>query len=125
MMKKNRTLIVHYLATLIFIPHLLSGCLPATAPPYSSLLGQDYLKMTDAQLIAYEQQLSDELVRVSRSTSRDVSVGVGFGSWSGKTGYGLHADRWLGDGDNDAARALVSRRDAVRIEMKRRHLLPH
>jgi len=84
------------LVLLTLLTHLLVGCLPAASSEQPPLLGQDYLKMTDAQLVAYEQQLSDELVRASRSTNRDVSVGVGFGSWGGSTGYGVHADRWLG-----------------------------
>jgi len=112
------------LVLLTLLTHLLVGCLPAASSEQPPLLGQDYLKMTDAQLVAYEQQLSDELVRASRSTNRDVSVGVGFGSWGGSTGYGMHADRWLGDGNDDATQALMTRRDAVRTEMKRRHILP-
>jgi len=115
---------VQCLVLLSFLAHLLVGCLAASSSEQSSLLGQDYLKMADAQLVAYEQQLSDELVRASRSTNRDVSVGVGFGSWGGSTGYGVHADRWLGGGNDDATQALMTRRDAVRTEMKRRHLLP-
>lgn len=81
--------------------------------------------MTDAQLVAYEQDLSDELVQSSRSGGGDVNLGFGFGGWSGNTGYGVHADKWLGGGSGSSASFdLQVRRDEVRAEMKRRGLLP-
>jgi hypothetical protein len=122
MISKSR--LMQCLMLVTFLASLLSGCLPAADSAQSSLLGQDYLTMTDAQLIAYEQQLSDELVLASSSTNRDVSVGFGFGSWSGNTGYGVRTDRWLGDRNDAAIQALSSRREAVRAEMRRRQLLP-
>jgi len=120
----DRSLAVRSLASLILMPLVLVGCLPAPGSPDPSLLGHDYLKMSNAELIAYEQQLSDELARAGRATRSDVSVGIGFGTWSGNTGYGVHADKWLGGGHNDAGMALRTRQDEVRAEMKRRHLLP-
>jgi hypothetical protein len=109
----------------VFLAFSLAGCLPAANSDANFLLGQDYLRMTDARLVAYEQELSDELVTSSRSGAGDVSVGVGFGSWGGGTGYGIHADKWLGRGGSNATiLELKDRRDEVRSEMRRRGLLP-
>ena len=112
------------LALLVFLGLSLSGCLPATTSDATFLLDQDYLKMTDSDLVAYEQELSDELVISSQSGSGDVSVGIGVGSWGGSTGYGIHADKWLGGGMSSTTRELQSRRTEVRAEMRRRGLLP-
>jgi len=80
--------------------------------------------MSDAELIGYEQELSDELVAASNSSSGDMSVGIGFGSWGGGSGYGIGMDRWLGgSGDAAAASELRTRREAVRDEMRKRGLL--
>jgi hypothetical protein len=102
-----------------------AGCLPAASTDSSSLLKRDYHSMTNSDLVAYEQQLNDELVKASRADNGDVNVGIGFGSWGGNLGYGVTAGRWLGDhGNNSSARELQDRRDAVRTEMKRRGMLP-
>lgn len=120
-----RSTVMKYLLLLICLPQLLVGCLSSASPDPSSLLRQDYLRMSDAELIAYEQALSDALVRSSRSSQGDVSVGIGFGSWGGGSGYGVHADRWLGGGGSDGTTGeLINRRDKVRNEMRRRRLLP-
>jgi hypothetical protein len=103
----------------------MAGCLPAANPDATFLLGQDYLRMTDTQLVVYEQELSDELVRSSRSGNGDVSVGLGVGTWSGNTGFGVHADKWLGGGGGSShILELKDRREEVRTEMRRRGLLP-
>ena len=115
---------LRYLASMILLTQLLVCCLPATASRSSSLLERDYLNMTNTELVAYEQQLSDELVMASRPANSDVSIGVGFGSWSGNSGYGVRADRWLGGVNDDKILATKIRREEVRAEMKRRHLLP-
>lgn len=103
----------------------LVGCLPAAGPATASLLEQDYLSMPDADLVAYEQGLSDEIVNSSRYGNGGFTVGLGFGSWGNNLGYGLGADQQLGaTGDSDQTLELKARRDAVRAEMRRRGLLP-
>ena len=105
---------------------VLVGCMSAGTPSEATfLLEQDYLKMTNTQLVDYEQKLSDELVNSSRSGSGDVGIGFGFGSWGGSSGYGIRTDQWLGgSGENSTTRELKFRRDDVRNEMRRRGLLP-
>ena len=102
---------------------LLAGCTPAASPETGFLLEKDFHRMTDAQLVAYEQELSDELLRAGRSGASDVGLGVGIGSWGGSTGFGVRADRWFGGGGGGVAPELLARRDEVRNEMKRRGLL--
>lgn len=103
---------------------LLCGCLAKTDPEVSFLLEQPYERMTDAELVAYEQELNDALIRSARHGNGDVRVGIGFGSWGGNVGYGVSADRRLGEiGTADTETELRSRRNMVREEMKRRGLL--
>ncbi len=121
----NKAVDVKGLVFMVFLGFGLAGCLTAANSDATFLLGQDYLRMTDAQLVAYEQELSDELVRSSRSGSGDVSVGLGVGTWSGNTGFGIHADKWLGGGGGSSnILELKDRREEVRTEMRRRGLLP-
>ncbi len=105
---------------------VLVGCMSAGPPSeVTFLLEQDYLKMTNTQLVDYEQKLSDELVNSSRSSSGDVGIGFGLGSWGGSSGYGVRTEQWLGGSSvNSTARELKLRRDDVRNEMRRRGLLP-
>jgi hypothetical protein len=80
--------------------------------------------MTDSELISYEQELSDELVKASRSDDRDVGVGIGLGSWGSNVGFGVHADKWFGGGgDSETTRELKLKRDEARQEMRNRGLL--
>lgn len=103
----------------------LFGCISGEPSETTLLLQQDYLKMTNTQLVDYEQKLSDELVNSLRSGSSNVGVGFGFGSWGGNSGYGIRTDQWLGgSGEDSTTRELRSRRDDVRNEMRRRGLLP-
>lgn len=104
---------------------VLAGCLARSTADASFLLGQDYLRMTDTELVGYEQELSDELVRSSRSGGGDTSIGIGIGSWGSNVGYGIHADKRLGGaGASSTTLELKDRRDEVRAEMRRRGLLP-
>jgi hypothetical protein len=121
----NKALAIKGPVVLIALFFSLSGCLSSASSDANFLLGEDYLGMTDARLTAYEQELNDALVSSGRSGSGDVNVGIGFGSWGGGTGYGVHADKWLGGGGGGSTvPELKNRRDAVRAEMQRRGLLP-
>ena len=80
--------------------------------------------MTNSQLIAYEQALSDELVERESRPSGDVSIGFAFGTWGGDGGYGLRSERQVESvEDSRGVVQLKKRRDAVRAEMRQRGLL--
>jgi len=80
--------------------------------------------MTNQQLTAYEQELSDAISSSLGSAPSGMSVGFGVGSWGEHSGVGLGVDKWLGGTDGDAAVELRDRREAVRVEMRKRGLLP-
>ena len=101
---------------------LLAGCAASGGSNASVLLDQDYQKMTNAQLTAYEQQLSDEIASSSGSSGSGLSIGLGFGSWGSHTGGGVGVNQNLGGGG--APVELRDRREAVRVEMRKRGLLP-
>lgn len=110
----------------VFFVAVFSGCVSSGNSNTNVLLDRDYHRMSDPELIAYEQELSDELTRTSGSSSGDVSIGLGFGSWSGGSGggYGVRTDRRIDGGSGyDASVLLLDRRDAVRSEMQRRGLI--
>jgi hypothetical protein len=101
----------------------LSGCTVSGGSNTSHLLGLDYQKMTNAELTAYEQQLSDEIARASAGSSPGISLGLGLGSWGSHAGVGVGVEHSLG-GNGSASADLIDRRDAVRTEMRKRGLLP-
>lgn len=103
----------------------LAGCLATGGPNASYLLEQDYQTMNNAELTAYEQELSDEVARASGSGAGGASIGFGLGSWGSHTGFGLGVsqDVW-GGGSGGVQVELRDRREAVRLEMRKRGLLP-
>jgi len=101
-----------------------AGCAASAGSNAGYLLEQDYQHMNNAQLTAYEQELSDEIARVSGSGAGNTSVGIGLGSWGHHGGFGLGVGQTLGGGGGGAIVELHERRDAVRGEMRRRGLLP-
>ncbi len=103
---------------------LLAGCAASGGSHAGALLDQDYQKMSNAQLTAYEQQLSDEIASSSGSSGSGLSIGLGFGSWGSHTGGGVGVEQSVGGGGGDAPVALRDRREAVRVEMRKRGLLP-
>lgn len=121
----DRKLDVLLAICLVFCGLVLVGCMSGAPSEARFLLEQDYLRMTNTQLVDYEQRLSDELVSSSRTGSGDVGIGFSFGSWGGSSGYGVRTDQRLaGSGENSTTRELRFRRDDVRDEMRRRGLLP-
>lgn len=95
---------------------LLAACASGAGQRTADLLVEDYRTMTDGELGAYHQRLSDQLARETRAAR--TSVGVGYGSGS----FGVGAGRGLGD--EAAIQALRERWNEVRQEMRRRQLLP-
>lgn len=102
---------------------LMVGCAASTGATTAFLLEQDYQRMSNSQLTAYEQELSDELARSAGSSPGGVSLGFGLGSWGSHSGVGVGVGQSIGGG-GDANMELRERRDAVRAEMQRRGLLP-
>lgn len=102
---------------------LLASCAASAGSNAAFLLEQDYQRMTNAELTAYEQELNDELSRSSGDSPSGVSVGLGVGSWGEHTGFGLGVEKALGLGGGGVSLELRDRRDAVRVEMRRRGLL--
>lgn len=111
--------LVSYLSLLL----LLAGCAASTGASTAFLLEQDYQRMSNAQLTAYEQELSDALARSAGSAPGGVSVGLGLGSWGSHSGVGVGVGQTVGGG-SAGHMELRERRDAVRAEMQRRGLLP-
>ena len=103
---------------------LLAGCAASGGSHAGALLDQDYQKMTNAQLTAYEQQLSDEIASSSGGSGSGLSIGLGFGSWGSHTGGGVGVEQSVGGGGGGAPVELRDRREAVRVEMRKRGLLP-
>lgn len=95
---------------------LLAACASGAGQRTADLLVEDYRTMTDDELGAYHQRLSDQLARETRAAR--TSVGVGYGSGS----FGVGAGRGLGD--EAAIQALRERWNEVRQEMRRRQLPP-
>ena len=112
--------------TLLFMAVLLllAGCAASGGANTEQLLRQDYQRMSNAQLTAYEQELSDEIGRSSSGGSLPVSIGFGFGSWGSHSGGGVGVEQSLGGGGGSAPVELRDRREAVRVEMRRRGLIP-
>jgi len=125
MSRIDRKLDVLLALFLIICGIVLVGCMSGAPSEATFLLEQDYLRMTNTQLVDYEQRLSDELVSSSRTSSGDVGIGLSFGSWGSSSSYGVWTDQRLaGSGENSTTRELRFRRDDVRNEMRRRGLLP-
>jgi hypothetical protein len=107
------------------MPLLVAGCVASSGSAKSSfLLEQDYQKMSNPQLIEYEQELSAEIGRSSDGGPGNMSIGFGFGSWGSSSGFGLGVDQTVGSGPASKNVELRDRREAVRVEMRRRNLLP-
>jgi len=110
---------------LILYGTVLVGCMSGASSEATLLLEQDYLRMTNTQLVDYEQRLSDELLNSSHTSNDNVGIGFSFGSWGSSSGYGIRTNQRLaGSGEDSTTRELRIRREDVRNEMRRRGLLP-
>ena len=104
---------------------LLAGCAASAGSHAAYLLEQDYQRMGNAELTAFEQELGEEIARGSGGGWGGTSLGVGIGSWGSNTGFGVGVNQDLGDaGGGYGSVELRDRREAVRVEMRRRGLLP-
>jgi hypothetical protein len=100
----------------VVIALFISGC----AGQQKELLVQDYLRMTDDEVLTYYYQLSDEIDRcVSESNRTSVGLDTGFGL--GEVGIGLGVSK---SSPTCNADELRQRRSAVRIELQHRGVNP-
>jgi hypothetical protein len=122
-----RSLSIAMVNTVLFLAGflLLAGCAATGGSPAAYLLEQDYQLMSNADLTAYEQELGEEIARGSGGGWGGTSLGFGIGSWGSNTGFGLGVNQDLGGGGGGYGSVeLRDRREAVRVEMRRRGLLP-
>ena len=104
---------------------VLAGCAASAGSHAAYLLEQDYQLLSNAELTAYEQELGEEIARGSGGGWGGTSLGFGIGSWGSDTGFGLGVNQELGGGGGGYGSVeLRDRREAVRVEMRRRGLLP-
>ena len=103
----------------------LAGCAASAGSHAAYLLEQDYQRMGNAELTAFEQELGEEIARGSGGGWGGTSLGVGIGSWGSDTGFGVGVNQDLGgSGGGYGNVELRNRREVVRVEMRRRGLLP-
>jgi hypothetical protein len=98
-----------------------AGC-QSTQPTTKQLLQEDYVQMTDAELLIYYQQLVEGIEEPSSGGSGfgfGLGVGIGVGSSSS---VGLGASK--GPEREYSTEALQQRRNQVRLELSRRGLEP-
>jgi hypothetical protein len=97
------------------------GC-QSTQPTTKQLLQEDYIHMTDAELLDYYQQLAEGIEEPNAGGSGfgfGLGVGIGVGSSSS---VGLGASK--GPEREYSTEALQQRRNQVRLELARRGLEP-
>lgn len=113
--------IAHLIILLLGMLLLTVGC-QSTRPTTRQLLQEDYMQMTDAELLIYYQQLVEGIEEPS-------SGGGGFGFGIG-VGIGVGSDSSVGLGASKgpereySTEALQQRRNQVRLELARRGLEP-
>lgn len=97
------------------------GC-QSTQPTTKQLLQEDYMQMTDAELLDYYQQLAEGIENPTAGGGGfgfGLGVGIGVGSSSS---VGLGASK--GPEREYTTEALQQRRNQVRLELARRGLEP-
>jgi hypothetical protein len=104
--------IIGFMVFALFI----SGC----AGQQKELLAQDYMHMTDNELLTYYYQLSEEIDRCVNQSNR-TSVGLGTGFGLGWLGIGLGVSKAIPTCNADEMR---QRKIAVRVELQHRGVNP-
>jgi hypothetical protein len=117
--KTNHFQILSILLLLCLMALLTNGC--AGKSRTELLLEQQYMQLSDDDLLLYFYQLNDEIeISENRSVGSNVSLGFGTGTWGHRAGIGYNT----GGGHYVAARELRERRNLVRLELGRRNLTP-
>ena len=117
MNRKIARLMILLLSTLL----LNVGC-QSTQPTTKQLLQEDYVQMTDAELLNYYQQLVEGIEEPNSGGGGfgfGLGIGIGLGS---NSSVGLGASK--GPEREYTTEALQQRRNQVRLELSRRGLEP-
>jgi hypothetical protein len=110
-MRRNILLLVLIIAALF----LALGC----ANNSKALLAEDYVKMSNDDLLRYYYRLNDEIESQEKQSGPQVGIGIG--------GIGSHVGGGLGVGTGSkgyTAEDLRARRIDVRMELNKRKLTP-
>ncbi|KIH76472.1 hypothetical protein SAMN05660860_01567 [Geoalkalibacter ferrihydriticus] len=107
--------IIHWVR-LFLLAALLTACAAGAGQRTADLLEKEHQVMSDEEIRAYYQSLSDQLARESRALRTSGNVGYGTGS------FGVGATR--GMADEAQVQALRERWNEVRQELRRRELMP-
>ena len=112
-MKIKQNIILAFLIIAAVI--LVVGCADKT----KELLAENYQKMSNDDLLRYFYRLNDEIESQEKQSGPQVGVGIG--------GFGRHTGGGVGvssGGTGYTAEELRTRRIDVRIELKKRGLVP-
>jgi len=109
---KQNIILVFLIIAAVF---LVLGCADKT----KELLAENYQKMSNDDLLRYFYRLNDEIESQEKQSSPQ--VGVGFGSWGRGGGGGVGVGT---GGTGYTAEELRARRIDVRMELKKRGLVP-
>jgi hypothetical protein len=96
---------------------LLTAC--ATGSSSRSLLKEDYVAMSDAELLVYYDQL-EEAIAKEEGGPAGFGLGLGVGIGSGNFSLGASQGTYI----EDPTEQLRTRRNQVRLELARRGLEP-
>ncbi|MCJ7773183.1 MAG: hypothetical protein MUP22_08635 [Desulfobacterales bacterium] len=109
---------------LIIVMFLLPLFMLSCSGTQEELLGKDYTKMSDDELLKYYYQIEDEIAKCENKSS-GASVGIGggrgWGSGGGFGGVGVGVSKGVGGCESDDLR---NRRIDVRLALKKRGLNP-
>jgi len=112
-MKIKQNIILSLL--IIVAVFLVFGCANKT----KELLAEDYQKMSNDDLLRYFYRLNDEIERIEKQPGPQVSIGMG--------GFGSHTGGGVGISSGStgyAAEELRTRRIDVRMDLKKRGIVP-
>lgn len=101
---------------LLVLTLLLASCAAGSS---RSLLKEDYLAMTDQELLVYYEQLNEAIAEEQGAPGGfglGLGLGVGSGSFSLGASQGMYVD--------DPTEQMRTRRNQVRLELARRGLQP-
>jgi hypothetical protein len=102
----------------------LSGCADHTAKTHE-LLAEDFLSLSNDDLILYYYKLEDQIEIVERKRrGSSVSFGLGLGSFSHGSGGSGSVGVTTGGSQRDIATDLRDRRNKVKLELQHRKITP-
>jgi uncharacterized membrane protein YgcG len=130
-LQKGEKQLMDYVGLLLLTPFImfmiavsLPGC-AGKATRTQALLSTDYVAMSNDNLLLYYYQLEDQIVADERvSNDSSVSFGIGTGLFSSGSHFGGGVGMSTGTGSHYTATELRDRRNAVRLELRKRGVDP-